>query len=288
MDLSTLLQVMLDGTVLGCLYGLLGIGIYIIFFIMDIVLFCHAEFMMIAMYISYFMFTLLKIDPILSIAISFPLLFVLGTIIQKLMINRLIGKPPTSQLSATLGLMVILQNVALMFWGASYKTIRTEYVDTVYTFLGLSIFLPHLLVIMASLAIISILTLFFQRTKVGLAMTATAQDRDAASLMGIDIHRMYAYAFGLGVATTTVASALLPMYFFIYPTIGDTYNLMLFVVICIAGAAGIRYVLPSGIILGLAQAIGGYLFLPAYKEVIAFIIFILILLFKPRGLFTPR
>jgi branched-chain amino acid transport system permease protein len=283
--LETLLQLAINGLLLGGIYGLISIGLTLIFGVLEIINFAHGEFLMLGMYASYWLFTLYGIDPYVSLAIVIPLFFAIGWLVQIGIIQQILNAAPLNQVFANVGLSLVLQNLALVAWKADFVTAKTSYVNLRLQFSGLMISLPRLVAFVLALAIIGALLLFLKKTLTGKAIRAIAQQRRAAMLMGIDVFRTYRIAFGLGIACVGAAGSILIPIYYTYPTVGALFALIAFVVVILGGYNSLQGALVGGLIIGLVEAFSGYFISPHLKEAIYFVIFILILLLRPTGLF---
>jgi len=283
--LETILQLIINGLLLGGIYALISIGLTLIFGVLEIINFAHGEFLMLGMYASFWLFELLGVDPYLSLFILIPAFFLLGLAVQRIIIQPIIDAPPLNQIFATVGLSIVLQNVALLFWKADYRTVRTAYSSLVLKTDGLMISFPRLVAFVLALTMIAALLIFLKRTYTGKAITALAQQRRAAMLMGININRTYQIAFGIGTACVGAAGAMLIPIYYAFPTVGALFVLVAFVVVILGGYNSLVGALVGGLIIGLVETFSGFFISPHLKEAIYFAIFILILLYRPTGLF---
>ncbi|MCZ2809365.1 MAG: branched-chain amino acid ABC transporter permease [Candidatus Bathyarchaeota archaeon] len=284
MELVVLAQAIVSGLLIGGLYALISIGLTLIFGVMRIINFAHGDLMMIAMYTTYWMFTLYEIDPYMSLIVTVPILFIIGSVIQKFLINRILEAPQTSQLFLTLGVMLIAQNVALLLWKADYRAIRTYYTGSVIKLDEVFISIPRLASFAVAIILTGLLYLFLTRTKIGRAMRATAQDREVSSLMGVNVSQIHIVAFGIGTACVGAAGTLLSTFYYISPTVGTTFTLTAFLAVVLGGMGSFTGAFFGGLIVGLAESLGAVYIAPQYRELVTFILFIFILLLKPSGL----
>lgn len=283
--LVIVIQLIINGLLLGGIYALISIGLTLIFGVLEIINFAHGEFLMLSMYASYWLFQLFGVDPYLSLLMVIPIFFLIGLAVQRIIIQPIIHAPPLNQIFVTVGLSLILQNVALLFWKADYRTVRTIYSTLCLKTGGLMISFPRLVAFVLALAIISILLIFLKRTYTGKAIRALAQERRAAMLMGINIYRTYQIAFGIGIACVGAAGAMLIPIYYAFPTVGALFVLIAFVVVILGGYNSLVGALIGGLIIGVVEAFSGFFLSPHLKEAIYFVIFILILLLRPTGLF---
>ena len=280
---TTVLQLIINGLLLGGIYALISIGLTLIFGVVEIINFAHGEFLMLSMYASYWLFQLYGVDPYVSLFIVIPAFFAIGWAVQRIIIQPIIHAPPLNQIFATVGMSLVLQNAALFFWKADYRTVRTAY--STVSLSGLMISTPRLVAFVFALAIITALLIFLKRTYTGKAIRALAQEKRAAMLMGIDIYRMYKIAFGIGIACVGAAGAILIPIYYAFPTVGAMFVLIAFVVVILGGYNSLPGALIGGLIIGVVEAFSGFFLSPHLKEAVYFVIFILILLLRPTGLF---
>jgi len=282
---TTVIQLIINGLLLGGIYALISIGLTLIFGVVEIINFAHGEFLMLSMYGSYWLFQLYGVDPYVSLLMVIPTFFLIGWAVQRIIIQPIIDAPPLNQIFATVGVSLVLQNVALFLWKADYRTVRTAYSGLSLKTAGLMISFPRLVAFFLALALIAGLLTFLKRTYTGKAIRAIAQERRAAMLMGIDINRMYKVAFGIGIACVGAAGAMLIPIYYTFPTVGGLFVLIAFVVVILGGYNSLIGALVGGLIIGVVEAFSGFFLSPHLKEAVYFVIFILILLFRPTGLF---
>jgi branched-chain amino acid transport system permease protein len=281
----TILQLVINGLLLGGMYGLISIGLTLIFGVLEIVNFAHGEFLMLSMYAAFWLFQLYGIDPYLSMLIIIPVFFLLGIAVQRITIQPILNAPPLNQIFMTVGLSMVLQNAALFIWTADYRTMKTSYSALTLKTAGLIISFPRLVAFLLAMALIAALLIFLKKTYTGKAIRALAQERKAAMLMGINVYRTYQIAFGIGIACVGAAGAMLIPVYFVFPSVGSLFVLIAFVVVILGGYNSLVGSLAGGLIIGVVESFSGFFVSPHLKEAIYFVIFILILLFKPTGLF---
>jgi branched-chain amino acid transport system permease protein len=282
--LETVLQLTINGLLLGGIYSLIAIGLTLIFGVVRIINFAQGEFLMIGMFATFWIFSLLKIDPYLALFIFTPLLFLLGMGTERLIIKPIQNAPPIAQIFSTFGLSIVLQNGALMFWKSDYRSLETSYSNAVISWAGLMINVPRLVAFGVAVGIVIFLYLFLQRPYLGKAMNAVAQDRDAAQLMGVDINRVYMLAFGLGIGLEGLAGALIMPIYATYPTVGFTFGLIAFVVVVLGGLGNMIGAFLGGLVIGLVESFSGFYISPELNTAIYFLIFVLVLIVRPSGL----
>lgn len=282
--MTEFLQSLISGVLVGGAYALIGIGLTIIFGVMRIINFAHGDLLMVGTYITYFAFTLLGIDPFLSIVISIPLMFLLGAFLQKVFINRVLNALPQNQILLTIGLGLVMSNTAMMLFTSDYRILTTSYSSSSVKVAGLSISTPLLLSFLVTAAITAFLYWFLLKTDTGQAIRATAQDREAAQLMGINVKRMSVLATGMGSALAGTAGALLLPTYYTFPQVGSTYTLKAFVIVVLGGMGSVIGATLGGLVVGAAESLAAAYVSSGLKELFVFVLFLLVLLFRPSGL----
>ncbi len=277
-------QALISGILIGGAYALIGIGMTIIFGVMRIINFAHGDLLMLGMYATYFLFALFHIDPFISIIITFPLMFLYGGLIQKIFINRVLGTLPQNQILLTIGLGLIMSNTTMLAFTSDYRILSTSYSSASVTIAGISISVPLAMSFIVTTLITAALYWFLMKTDTGQAVRATAQDCEAARLMGINVRRMSMIAFGLGTALAGTAGALFAPIYYIFPQVGGTFTLKAFVITVLGGMGSIVGATLGGVLIGVAESVGGVYFGSGWKEVVVYSLFLLVLLFRPSGL----
>ncbi|MCJ7790118.1 MAG: branched-chain amino acid ABC transporter permease [Candidatus Atribacteria bacterium] len=279
-------QVLLSGIFAGLVYGLISIGLSLIWGIMDMVNFAHADFMMLSMYFTFLAFTKLGLDPLFSLPAIAVLMFFIGSIVvYRSVIWRMVGSEILYQILCTFGIVVFLQSLAQFLWSANYHLIRNSIASGSFAFGGLYLQKGQGIAGIASLIIAGFIWWFINKTKIGWALQATAQNREAAPLIGINIDRMFALSWGIGLSSVGIAGVLLANFYYIYPQVGATFQLLALVSVALGGFGSIPGAILAGLIVGLTEALSGYFIDPAYKYVVVFSLYIIILLLRPQGLF---
>jgi branched-chain amino acid transport system permease protein len=283
--MAIFIQSLISGILIGGVYALIGIGLTIIFGVMRVINFAHGDLMMLGMYATFYLFSLGKIDPFLSIVIVIPLMFLFGVVLQKLFINRILGSLPQNQILLTIGLGLVMSNAVMLAFTSDYKILSTTYSSSSVTVLGISISTPLLVSFGITAVITAALYWFLLKTDTGQAIRATAQDREAARLMGINVKRMSIIALGLGSALAGTAGSLISPTYYIFPQVGTAFTLKAFVIVVLGGMGSIVGATLGGVLIGVAESVGGVYLGSGWKEVIVMVLFLLVLLFKPSGLF---
>ncbi len=282
--MNIFMQSLISGILIGGVYALIGIGLTIIFGVMRVINFAHGDLLMIGMYGTYYLFTLFNIDPFVSIIITIPLMFLYGAFLQKFFINRVLGSLPQNQILLTIGMGLVMSNAVMLAFTSDYKILSTTYSSSSFDVLGISVSSPLAISFVITAVITAALYWFLLKTDTGQAIRATAQDREAAQLMGINVKRMSIIAFGLGSALAGTAGALISPTYYIFPQVGSIFTLKAFVITVLGGMGSIVGATLGGILIGVAESIGGVYFGSGWKEVVVFVLFLLVLLFKPAGL----
>ncbi len=285
MALVTILTSLANGLMLGGLYALVALGLTLIFGVMKIINFAHGALMMWAMYASFWLATAWGIDPYLSLVLTVPAGFALGYAIQRGIIARVLEAPEHAQLLMTLGLALFLENLALLAFKADPRTLLRPYSQTTLALGPVLLGLPRLLAFGGALAATAVLFLFLTRTDLGKALRAAAEERDGAALVGIPVGRVYATAFGIGTACVAAAGALALPLFYVSPDVGNAFVLVAFVVVVLGGMGSFGGALAGGLLVGVVESLMGLFLHGSLAQLGIFGLFVLVLLFKPSGLF---
>jgi len=277
-----------SGLLLGGVYGLVASGLTLIFGVLRIVNFAHGAMMMLAMYSSYWLFALGGIDPYLSIAVTAPLFFLLGLVVQKVVIEPNRRAAEHNQLLLTLGLALFLENLALVLWQGDFRTVKSAMSGASFVLGDALVDVSRLIACGGAVLVAVVLFVFLRTTDVGKAIRALAEEPEGAQLMGIDVGRIRAIAFGIGTACVAVAGSLVTPFFYVAPDVGESFNLMAFVVVVLGGMGNFIGALLGGFIVGLAESLGAAFLPGSLKQLVVFIIFAAVLLLRPEGLFGTR
>jgi branched-chain amino acid transport system permease protein len=282
------MQTIVNGLFTGGIYGLVAIGLTMIYGVMLIMNFAHGEFLMLGMYSGFWLFTLFGLDPYIAAPITAVIVFALGALIQRGLIQRVLDSHPLNQIILLLGVSTLMIGLVQFFWTAEPRAIHVSYETSVMTFAGLRFSIPRTVAFFASLIMAVVLYIFLQYTRTGKAIRAVSQSRDAAYLMGIDVKYIYMLTFGIGAAVTAVAGGLLLPNYKLIPTVGQSYSVIAFVVVVLGTMGNFIGAFLGGLIIGVVEAFAGFTLGGDVKIIASMLVFILILLFRPAGLFGKK
>jgi branched-chain amino acid transport system permease protein len=284
--MGALPQALVSGLLTGLVFALIAAGLSLIFGVMEIVNFAHGELLMLSMYLSYFLHTAFGWDPLAALPVNAAALFALGVIVYFALIRRVLRAPMLAQIFATFGLGVFLQAGAQFLWKPDFRTLGDTLVSGKrLSLLGVFVSGPQLVAGLGAIATTGALWWLLNRTAAGRALRATAEDRHAAALMGIDPDRMFALAWGLGAACVGVAGALLSTFYYVFPQVGAQFALIAFVAVALGGFGSVAGAFAGGILIGLVESLAGVFVAPAVKNLFVFGIYLAVVLVRPRGLF---
>ncbi len=287
-SLNLLLQNIANGLLIGCVYALVAMGLALQFGVMNVINFAHGEFVMLAMYITFFLSFSLGIPGELTLLFTFPIYFVFGYVVYKLVIDKVIDAPAVSQIGITIGLLILLQNLALAAWKAEPKAVQSTFLTGKINLGSVVVPVSRLVTAVVSVVVLFLLNWVLNKTYFGVSVRATSDDMRAAALMGVNVRRMYAVVFGLGCSIIAIAAAFIMTFQQVNPLAGLTWGLLSWVIVAMGGLGGVTGVLASGLILGVAEGLEITFWDPRASTAIIYLIFILVLWFKPKGLFGRR
>ncbi len=285
MDASILLAATINGLLIGGIYTLVASGLTLIYGVLHIINFAHGSLLMLAMFGVYFLLTKLGVDPYLSLLVMVPAMFALGYVLYRGLIGRLAQGKDENILLITLGLSILIENLALMFFKGDTRTISVSYSDRMVELGPLLLSFPKIVSFVAAMVLCALLGLFIQRTDTGKAIRAVAKERMGARLVGIDVDRVFAISYGIGLATLGAAACLLMPIFYVSPTTGHVFVIVAFTVVVLGGMGSFFGAVVGGLIVGLTESFGGLFLGESLGQIGISLIFILILLFRPQGLF---
>ncbi len=285
MDASILLAATINGLLIGGIYTLVASGLTLIYGVLHIINFAHGSLLMLAMFGVYFLLTKLGVDPYLSLVVMVPAMFALGYVLYRGLIGKLAQGKDENILLITLGLSILIENLALMFFKGDTRTISVSYSDRMVELGPLLLSFPKIVSFVAAMALCALLGLFIQRTDTGKAIRAVAKERMGARLVGIDVDRVFAISYGIGLATLGAAACLLMPIFYVSPTTGHVFVIVAFTVVVLGGMGSFLGAIVGGLIVGLTESFGGLFLGESLGQIGISLIFILILLLRPQGLF---
>jgi branched-chain amino acid transport system permease protein len=290
--LRPLAQNLVFGILVGGLYGLVAVGLSLVFGVTKFLNVAHGELLMLGGYAAFWLFALLGLDPFASLPLVVIFLVLIGLVLYKLLFSRMVKLTEDNKIKNTLliafGLSLIFQNVALRLWSADDRGITTAYSGQAFTLLGIRFPVVRVASLAIALVVLLALHLFLRRTYLGKAIRATVEDWEAATVTGIDVHKVYLVSFLLGAALAGVAGSLVSVGYSIQPAMGLEWTLIALVVMVLGGLGNIMGTFVAGLVLGVTQALTSTWIGGEYREIVALLLFLLVLVFRPQGLFGAR
>ena len=283
--LATVAQAVINGLLIGGIYALVSIGVTLIFGVVKVVNFAQGEFVMIGMYISFFLATRFGIDPLVSLVVSMPVLFVVGVLLQQFLIRRVLALGDMPQIFLTFALSLLLMNVALLLFTANYRTVETPYTDTAIHIGVLYVTVAKLIAFIVAMLLSLALWIFLRATDLGKAMRAAAQNREVAMLMGINPDRVFCVAVGVALALAGAAGSLLMPFYPAYPMVGQVFVLMAFVAVVLGTLGNVTGALIASLMMGVAESLGIQFVGADSGLIVVFMMLLLTLVLRPGGLF---
>jgi branched-chain amino acid transport system permease protein len=284
MDVFIVLQLIVNGLLMGGVYALVAVGLTLIFGVMNVVNFAHGEFVMLGMVITYLIHLLFGLDPDVSILLVIPIMFGVGVFIQKTLISRVVGQPDEAQILLTLGLSVLLINLVLLFLGPDYRSVKTAYKLSVWAIGPLLLPVPRVIAFMVAMAFSALLWMFLTRTDLGKGLRAVAEKPEVAILMGINPRKMHWLAFGIGIAMAAGAGAVITPFFYTFPSVGGMFVIIAFVVVVLGGMGNIPGAIIGALVIGVTESLSSQFLALDLAMLGVFIIFVFVLVFKPAGI----
>jgi len=279
-----LMQQIVNSLLIGSVYSLVAIGLTLIWGVMNIINFAHGDFLMIGMFIAFWSYTVFGLDPIFSIPICSVILFLLGAVIYRFIVSKVMAGPGLAQLVVTFGISIFLANLAVMLWTPDFRLIEKPLLSGTWTLGAIQLSVPKFAASLGSVLVSAAVLLFLKKAKTGKAILAVEMNRDSALLMGINTERINSLSFGIGSALVGIAGAFLSMYYYIYPQVGGLFGLISFCIVALGGFGSIEGAFVAGILIGFVQTLGGYFFDPAYKYAIVFMVYLIVVWIRPQGL----
>jgi branched-chain amino acid transport system permease protein len=289
-----ILEDMINGILMGAIYGLTALGLTIIFGVLKVINFAHGSLLMVGMYFAYWAVTLSGLHPYLTLIVVVPIMFFFGYYLQDIVIKPIFKaerevREPITVIIVTTGVWYVLDNLTLLIFGPQYRVIQQNPLRGEMLELGqMLISVPKLWGFFAAILTALAVYLFFQKTRMGRAIRATSLDRDAASLMGIKQYKVYNIAFGLGTATAGIAGVTLVPFYNVFPTVGVLFDIKGFIIVVLGGLGSIGGAILGGIIIGVIESVGPQFMAATWTEGIVYGLFLLVLFVKPSGLFGVR
>ncbi len=284
--MSNFVQVLIDGILSGLLYALVAAGLSMMWGVMDVINFAHGEFLMVAMYLCYWIGEILGIDPLFSWIAAGIFLFLLGALTYRLIIKNSLGKAAMAPLLATFGLSMLLKNFCMNRFTPNFRLLSGTIMEgKTFHFAGAIVSVPQLVTAIFSLAVLLGVYWLIKKTRVGWAIQATAMDKEAAELMGIDTENIYLLVFGIGGACVGVAGGLMTTYLAVHPEVGGLFSLIAFVVVALGGFGSIPGALFAALLIGLVESFAGFYVAAVVKYVAVFAIYLVVIMIRPKGLF---
>lgn len=288
MEMTLFYQSIVSGLLVGAVYGLVAVGLTLVFGVLKIINFAHGSFMMLGMYIAYWSHTLFGINPYLSVLFVVPILFLMGFLIQRYLIDLIIDTDPHNAIFLTLGLSLFLDNMALFLWSPDYRAVKLEVLTGSFFLNDVMISIPRLIACIFAILMTLLLYLLLKKTDIGKAIRAASQNQEGARAVGINIKLIYCTAFGIGLACVGAAGAFVTPFFYVSPGVGMTFVIIAFIVVVLGGLGSFPGALLGGLIVGLTESLSENLLGGTMKQFVVYGLFILVLLFKPSGLLGEK
>ena len=291
--MTAVIQATLNGIMMGAMYGLTALGLTLIFGVMKVVNFAHGSLLMVGMFSAYWLIRLTGIHPYLALVIVPPILFVFGYFLQDVVIKPVFKaerhvREPSTVIIVTTGVWYVLDNLALMLFGAEYRTVHTAISNKSFALGQYIISIPKFSGFMVAMVTAVGLILFMRKTKTGMALRATSLDREAANLMGINQYRVYNIAFGLGTAIAGIAGCVLIPFYYVYPSVGVVFDIRAFIIVVLGGLGSIPGAICGGLVIGIVESVFSQFMASTWTEAIIYAIFLVILFVKPSGFFGHK
>jgi branched-chain amino acid transport system permease protein len=285
---SIIVNVVVQGVLTGLVYGLMALGLSVIFGVVRVVNFAHGEFAVIAMYATYVLFETLKLDPLIAVVPVAAAFFGIGFLLQATLINPFVGRAEHEQFILLVGLAIIIVNGLLLIFGADARATDLPYALDTFLVGPLFIDKARLYAAAGALVVAAILFAFFRYTAVGTAIRACADNLVGAAVVGLNVKRLYALTFGIGLACVGAAGALMVTIADASPALAQSFTLLAFIIVIVGGLGSMSGALVGGILIGVSEALAGFFFEPSMKSMFSFALLILVLVLRPQGLMGRR
>jgi branched-chain amino acid transport system permease protein len=287
-DLETFLQTLLNGILIGGVYAVVGIGLTIIYGVMNVVNFAQGDFMMLGMFVTLVLCKATGLDPYCFIGVIAVIFLLIGYLTEKALIHRTIGKGHEIQILLTLGIAVFLRSLTMVIWGPNYQSVTVPYRFKSLNVAGALISYPRLLAFLVAVVVMLILWYFLSRTELGRAMRASSQNRTAAALMGINTDLMYGLSFSIGIMFAAIGGLTLVSFYYVFPDAGVFFGLVAFVVVIIGGLGDVVGAIVGALLIGILEALTAQYVALDLSQLGIFVAFILVLLYRPQGIIRGR
>ncbi len=278
------LNVAVSGVLTGLVYGLMALGLSVIFGVVRVVNFAHGEMMIVAMYLAVVLFTQLGLDPLLMMLPIAAVLFGVGYVMQRVLINPFISRPEHSQFMLMIAVAIIIVNGLLMIFGPDAQSVQTSYAFDSFALGPLIVDATKLYAGVAAILVAAALFAFFRFAPLGKAIRACADNYTGALVVGLDVKKLYALSFGLGAACVGAAGAIIVLIVDVTPPLGPAYTLLAFIIVIVGGLGSMPGALLGGVLIGLTEAMGGLFITPSAKSMLSYGVLVLVLLFRPQGI----
>ncbi len=288
MPFDVYLNVAVAGVLTGLVYGLMALGLSVIFGVVRVVNFAHGEMMSVAMYLAVALFATLHLDPLVMLVPIAAVLFVFGYALQAGLINPFITRPEHSQFLLLVAIALIIVNTLLIIFGPDAQTVQTSYAYDSFQVGALIVDATKLYAGAAAILFAAALFAFFRFSRLGKAIRACADNYTGALVVGLNVKHLYALTFALGAACVGAAGTMMTLIIDVTPIVGPTYTLLAFVIVVTGGLGSMPGALLGGVLIGLTEALAGLLFTPSAKSMFAFAILVMVLLFRPQGILGKR
>jgi branched-chain amino acid transport system permease protein len=285
---SLYLNVILQGLLTGLIYGLMALGLSVIFGVVRVINFAHGEFAVVAMYAAFLLFSRLGFDPLMTMLPIAAAFFVIGFVLQATIVQRFVGRPEHEQFILLVGMSIIIVNGLLMIFGPDSQPANLPYGFDSYLIGPIILDKARIYAAIAAVAVATALFAFFRRTRTGTAIRACADNLVGASVVGLDVRRLYALTFGLGLACVGAAGALMVTISDAAPSLGPAYTLLAFIIVIIGGLGSMAGALVGGVLIGVSEALAGFILAPSMKSMFSFALLIVVLVLRPQGLMGRR